>query len=485
MGVLSIILALPAVAGMLIALAPSSSLRLAQAIALVASLAAMLLSWSLLASFDTTQAGLQFAESTPWVPEIGVDYSIGVDGLSLPMVLLTTLLTFVAVLASIGPMRASSKAYFSWFMLMESAVLGVFLAQDWFLFYVFWELALVPMFFLIGIWGDEKRGVASMSFFLYTLAGSVLMLVGMMAAYLATPDHTFDMAKLAQAHGAWSKDFQMLVFAAFFIGMAVKVPSVPLHGWLPLAHVQAPVPVSMMLSGVLLKMGAYGLFRVLDMVPQGAEAFLPWLFVLGLISIVYGAFMAWRQDDLKSMVAYSSISHMGFVLVGIASFNATGLSGAMMQMFTHGVVTAALFMLVGVVYTHTHSRRLSELIGVGRGAPRYTVVMSITLLAAMGLPGLAGFVSEFNVLVGGYERWGLWVAIVGLGILVTSAYCLRVFGQFFVAPSGERASAMRDLDTREMVALLPLLALMIVLGLFPGSLIDLSSQAISQLAIFR
>lgn len=485
MGILSSILALPAAAGILIALMPSASLRLAQAIALLASLATALLSWGLLGSFDPAQSGLQFVESVPWVPEIGVTYTVGLDGLSLPMVLLTTLLTVVAVLASAGLGKASSKAYFSWFMFMESAVLGVFLAQDWFLFYVFWELALMPMFFLIGVWGDEKRGVASMSFFLYTLAGSVLMLVGMMAAYLATPEHTFDMLKLAEAHAGWSQEFQVMVFAAFFIGMAVKVPTVPLHGWLPLAHVQAPVPVSMMLSGVLLKMGAYGLFRLLDVAPLGAEAFLPWLLVLGVVSIVYGAFMAWHQDDLKSMVAYSSISHMGFVLVGLASFNATGLSGAMMQMFTHGIVTAALFMLVGVVYAHTHTRRLSELIGVGRGTPRYAVVTTITLLAAAGLPGLAGFPSEFNVLLGGYERWGLWVGLVGVGILVSSAYCLRVFGRFFVAPSGERAQAMRDLDAREMLALAPLLVLMIYLGLFPGALIELSSHAIAQLAIFR
>jgi NADH-quinone oxidoreductase subunit M len=459
MGVSSALLVIPALTAVILSLLPAQATRLIQGVALLGSAAACVLSWCLLAAFDPSLVGPQFEERIPWVPEIGVSYHVGIDGLSFAMILLTTLLTLVAVLASINTIKTSQKSYYCWLMILEVAILGVFLAQDWFLFYVFWEVALIPMFFLIGLWGGERRAAASINFFLYTLTGSVLMLIGLLAAYLATPEHSFEMAGMATAQAGWTQEFQVFVFAAVFIGMAVKIPSVPLHGWLPLAHVQAPVPVSMMLSGVLLKMGAYGLFRLLDLAPLGAGWFVPWLFVLGLVSIVYGAFMAWRQDDLKSMVAFSSISHMGFVLVGVASMNVTGFSGAMMQMFTHGIVTAALFMLVGVMYDHTHSRRLSELAGVGRQSPRFTVAMTVTLLAAMGIPGLAGFVSEFHVLIGAYQDWGLWVAVAGLGILVTSAYCLRVFGRVFVGTGAPRTHEMVDLNLRQMIALAPLVIL--------------------------
>jgi NADH-quinone oxidoreductase subunit M len=485
MGLASATLWMPLIAAALLALVPARSVRAVQGVALAGTAATLALALVVLISFDAAQPGLQFAERLPWVPEIGVTYSIGVDGLSLPMVLLTALLALVAVVASIGMITDKVKSYFVWFLLMEFAILGVFLAQDWFLFYVFWEVALIPMFFLIGVWGDEKRGAASMSFFLYTLAGSVLMLIGMVAAYLATPQHTFDMAEVAKSHTGWDRDFQILVFCAFFVGMAVKIPTVPLHGWLPLAHVQAPVPVSMMLSGVLLKMGAYGLLRLLDVAPQGAEWALPYLLALGLLSVVYGAFMAWRQDDLKSMVAYSSISHMGFVVVGVASLNISGISGAVMQMFTHGVITAALFMLVGVVYARTHSRSLSDMGGLAKPAPRYAVVMTVALLASMGLPGLAGFISEFHVLVGAFERWGLWVVIAGVGVLVTSAYSLRVFGRMFIDPATPKSDGMSDLTLRETLAVAPLVLLMIGLGLFPGPMLGLSSPALGQLFLLR
>lgn len=484
MGISSAILAAPALAAVLITVLPARATGLIQTVALLGAVAALALSWSLLGSFDPA-AGVQFEERVPWVPEIGVSYHVGIDGLSLPMVLLTTLLSLVALLASAEPIREGRKAYFAWFMAMEAAILGVFLAQDWFMFYVFWELALIPMFFLIGVWGGERRTQAGISFFLYTLSGSVLMLVGMMAAYLATPGHSFEMAAFTEAQAGWDKDLQMLVFAGFFVGMAVKIPSVPLHGWLPLAHVQAPAPVSMMLSGVLLKMGAYGLLRVLDVAPLGAAAFVPMLFVLGLVSIVYGAFMAWRQDDLKAMVAFSSISHMGFVLLGIAAFNSAGFAGAMLQMFTHGIVTAALFMLVGVAYDRTHTRRLSELAGAGRGSPRYAIALGLTLLSAMGLPGLAGFVSELHVLIGGYERWGLWVLIAGVGVLVTSAYCLRVFGRVLLAERGSATQTLTDLDLHQVVALAPLLLLMVLIGLFPGAMMDLAEPALQRISVLR
>lgn len=484
MGVSSALLIIPALTAAILVLLPAGATRMIQGVALLGSGAVLLLSWSLLAVFDPSMVGPQFEERFAWVPEIGVSYHVGIDGLSFAMILLTTLLTVVAVLASIHTIKTSLKAYFSWFMVMEVAILGVFLAQDWFLFYVFWEIALIPMFFLIGLWGGERRSAAAFSFFLYTLAGSILMLIGLMAAYLATPGQSFEMAAFAQAQSEWNLDFQIFVFAAIFVGMAVKIPSVPLHGWLPLAHVEAPVPVSMMLSGVLLKMGGYGLFRLLEVAPLGAEWFVPWLFTLGMVSIVYGAFLALRQDDLKSMVAFSSISHMGFVMVGVAALNLTGLSGAMMQMFTHGLVTAALFMLVGIMYDHTHTRRLSKLAGAGRHAPRFRIAMIITLLTAMSLPGLAGFIAEFHVLLGAFRHWGLWVIIAGIGVVVTSAYCLRVLGQvFFNGPDSPRSHEVADLNPREMIALVPLLILMVLLGLFPAILLNLFNPTLARLAI--
>ena len=349
---------------------------------------------------------------------------------------------------------------------------------------MFWEITLIPMFFLIGIWGGKERSTASMSFFLYTLGGSVFMLLGIIAAYLSTPEHTFDMIQMAKAHIGWSKEFQIMVFLAFFLGLAVKVPVFPLHGWLPLAHVEAPVPVSMILSGVLLKMGAYGLLRISGLVPEGLLWFLPFLLALGLINIVYGSLMAWRQTDLKAMVAFSSISHMGFVLIGIAGLTVAGFTGAVMQMFTHGIITGALFLLVGVIYERTHTRQVTDFGGLSRNVPAYSVAMSLALLASMGLPGLAGFISEFHALVGAWERWGLYVAFASIGILVTAAYSLRTIGRMFMGPFNPRWEGLQDLSPREYAAVLPLMALMIGLGLFPSYALTLMNATLGQMVRF-
>ena len=486
MGILSAIIWLPLLGAVAILFLPQQQIRLIQGVALACASASLVLSWGLLASFDAANPALQFVEKLQWVPEMGMTYSVGVDGLSLPMVLLTTLLTVVSLIASVSSITERVKAYFAWFLLMEFAILGVFMAQDWFLFYMFWEITLIPMFFLIGIWGGKERSTASMSFFLYTLGGSVFMLLGIIAAYLSTPEHTFDMIQMAKAHIGWSKEFQIMVFLAFFLGLAVKVPVFPLHGWLPLAHVEAPVPVSMILSGVLLKMGAYGLLRISGLVPEGLLWFLPFLLALGLINIVYGALMAWRQTDLKAMVAFSSISHMGFVLIGIAGLTVAGFTGAVMQMFTHGIITGALFLLVGVIYERTHTRQVTDFGGLSRNVPAYSVAMSLALLASMGLPGLAGFISEFHALVGAWERWGLYVAFASIGILVTAAYSLRTIGRMFMGPFNPRWEGLQDLSPREYAAVLPLMALMIGLGLFPSYALTLMNATLGQMvAIFK
>jgi len=435
----------------------------------------------LLFSFDRDTTALQFTERREWIPELGMTYALGLDGLSFPLLLLTTVVTLVAVIASLG-IRDRVKGYFAWFLLLEFAVLGVFVAQDWFLFYVFYEVGLVPMFFLIGLWGGQRRDAAAMSFFLYTLIGSIFMLLGIIAVYLNSDPNTFNMRELLEAREGWTQAFQIGPFLAFFAGFAVKIPTFPVHGWLPLAHVEAPTPVSMLLSGILLKMGAYGLMRAGELLPLALQWFAPILLALGFINIMYGALLAWRQADLKSMVAFSSIDHMGFVLVGIAALNATGFTGAVMMMVTHGIITAALFFLVGVIYERSHTRDLTEFGGLMSSIPVFSVLMSLALLASMGLPGLAQFVSEFHVLVGAFQQWGLYVIIALIGVLVTAAYSLRTIGRMFMGQLNPKWANLKDIEGRELVAVVPLAVLMVVLGLYPSVFLGLMDATLTQMA---
>ncbi len=480
MPILSLIIWIPLLGAAVILFVPKEWTRLIQLIALVCSSISFALACYLLTMFDLSSGALQFAENVQWVPEMGMTYSLAIDGLSLSMILLTTLITIACLFASLSQ-TDRVKAYFAWFMLLETAVLGVFAAQDWFLFYMFWEITLVPMFFLIGIWGGARKGPASLSFFLYTLGGSIFMLLGIIAAYVNSPTQSFDMSVLVQNNAGWSAELQALIFFGFFLGMAVKIPAFPLHGWLPLAHVEAPVPVSMFLSAILLKMGAYGLFRAGILLPLGLEWFLPILFALGLINIVYGALMAWRQDDLKGMVAYSSISHMGFVLLGVAAMTVAGFTGAIMQMVTHGIITAALFFLIGVLYEQAKTRNISDFGGLSRQIPRYGVMMSIALLASMGLPGLAGFISEFHVILGAFEHWGLYVAIASVGILVTAAYSLRTIGFMFTGALDTRWNHLQDIRGSQMLVGLVLVFLMVAIGVFPSPALNIVNSTATQM----
>ncbi|MGI9075707.1 MAG: complex I subunit 4 family protein [Gemmatimonadaceae bacterium] len=485
MPILSIIIGTPLVGLLLIMILPKGQVALARMVALLATGTAFVLSWSLLFRFDRETAALQFAERQPWVPELGMGYSLGIDGLSFPLVLLTTLVTVVAVLSSWN-VTERVRSYFAWFMLLELSMLGVFVAQDWFLFYVFWEIGLIPMFFLIGQWGGERRNVATMSFFLYTLGGSIAMLLGIVALYLNTDPRTFDMMAMMQAQGGWSQAFQMAPFVAFFLGFAVKIPAFPLHGWLPLAHVEAPTPVSIILSAVMLKMGGYGLMRLGTLLPLGLEWFSPVLLAIGLVNIVYGALLAWRQTDLKSMVAFSSISHMGFVIVGVAALNASGFSGAALQMVTHGIITAGLFVLVGVIYERTHTREVTEFGGLSTRIPIFSVLMSLALLASMGMPGLAQFVSELLVLLGAFQRWGLYVVVAMVAILLTAAYSLRTIGRMFMGPPNPRWANISDIRGAELAAALPLAFLTFLLGLYPSVALNLMRATMEQaVAIFE
>jgi len=485
MPILSTIIFIPLVGVAIIMMMPKQLVKPIQYVGVIFSGISFVLSWKLLGSFDGQSTAMQFAERYEWIPEMGMTYTLGVDGLSFPMVLLTSLLALASMIVAMS-ITDRAKGFFAWFLLLETALLGVFMAQDWFLFYMFWEITLIPMFFLIGIWGGKGRGIASMSFFLYTLAGSVFMLLGIIAAYLNTPEHTFDMTKMVEANTDWSREFQIFGFVAFFLGMAVKVPVFPLHGWLPLAHVEAPVPISMMLSGVLLKMGGYGLIRAATLFPLGIEWAAKFLWILAAISIVYGALMAWLQTDLKAMVAYSSISHMGFVVMGISGLNLTGFSGAVFQMFAHGLVTGALFLLVGVIYERTHTRESTDFGGLSKVVPIYAGMMSLAFLASMGLPGMAGFIGEFHALLGAFERWGLWVILATVGILITAAYSLRCIGQMFMGEFNTRWEGLNDMSSRELIALAPLAILIIGLGIFPGLGLALIAPTLTQIvAVFK
>lgn len=470
----------PLMGAILIVLLPERRRSLIRGVAVAHAAFALLLSLGVLYLFDRRSAAVQLAEPLPWSSDPSAAL-VGVDGLSLPLVLLTTLIAAVAVVASLG-VEARVKGYFAWLLLLEFATIGVFSAQSWSLFYMFYELTLVPLFFLISVWGGENRAAASMSFLLYTLGGSIFMLVALIALYAATPEHTFDMARMMRAGPGASREIQTLVFAGFFLGFAVKIPAFPLHGWLPLAHVEAPTPVSIMLSAVLLKMGGYGLMRATGTVPLGAMTLQPLLFIAAMVSLVYGAMLAWRQTDMKAMVAYSSVNHMGVVLLGIASLTTTGFLGATVQMVSHGVITAALFLLVGALYERTHTRDLGDYGGLAAVAPRFAVALSLAVLASMGLPGLSGFVGELHAIAGGFERWRLLVALASVGVLITASYSLRALRALLLGPRGPGVASIGDLRRREIVALAPLAALMVGLGVAPDALLRLVKATITQIA---
>ncbi len=480
MGVLSAIIWTPVIGLVAMLFLPKEKVALIRGLALVAAGTPLVLSWSLLATFDRAAQNPQYGESLTWIPELGMTYTLGVDGLSLPLILLTTLLVFVAVLGSLHVPR-NPRAYYSWVLLLESSCLGVFAARDWFLLYVFWEVALVPMFFLIGLWGGPQKERATMTYFLYTLGGSILMLIGIFAVYLAADPHTFDMDALQAASRDWSAGFQVVPLLALLAGFAVKIPIFPLHGWLPLAHVQAPAPVSVILSGVMLKLGAYGLLRSTEILPEGIRTLAPLLFALALINILYGAFLAFRQTDVKAIVAFSSISHMGFVVLGIAALNQSGFTGAVFMMVAHGIVTGALFLLSGLLYERTGTLVLDEIAGVGSRMPGFKAVFTLTLLASMGLPGLIQFPAEVQVLLGAFEGFGLLVLVAAAGILITATFTLRVIGGVLSDDKETRWSRLSDLRGPELAAIAPLAVLAVVLGVVPGIALGMSNSTIETL----
>jgi len=475
---LSIIVFLPLVAVLLISMLPREREGTARWIATVVAALDLILTVIMVIDFDPA-AGFQFAEKVSWVPQVGIQYYLAVDGISISMVFLSALLTLIAVVAS-WKVEVKPKAYFAMIMLLEVGMNGVFVALDFVLFYVFWELVLVPMYFLIGTWGGPRREYAALKFFLYTLFGSVFMLVGIVALYLQAG--TFDILALTEA--GLSVQFQWWVFAAFFLGFAVKVPVFPLHTWLPDAHVEAPTAASVLLAGVLLKMGTYGFIRIsLPILPDAAAQWSPFLAALAAVSIVYGAAVAFAQTDMKKLVAYSSVSHMGFVMLGIASGTAEGLSGAVAVMFSHGVVTGMLFLLVGMVYERTHTRVIDDVRGLSSQVPVAAGLLAFASFASLGLPGLSGFVGEFLSLVGAWrsEMWPGWVILSAVGVLLAAAYMLWLVQRVVLGTPSHSVADIEDLGPREIAVLLPLVALTLGVGVYWDALLRYVDPAVRTL----
>ncbi len=491
--ILTVITFVPLLGSLIVLCMPKERERLIKQFSIAVSFIPLILSILLWVNLDK-DAGIQFEELVAWIPAIHVNYHVGADGLSVPLIFLTALLTTLSLFYSSFTIKNRVKEFFFLFLLLEMGMFGVFVSLDFVLFYVFWEIGLVPMYFLIGVWGGPRREYAAIKFFLYTLVGSVAMLLAIIGIYLNTG--TFDIIQAA-ALRPFVENFTLgaLAFWAIFLAFAIKVPMFPFHTWLPDAHVEAPTAGSVILAGILLKLGCYGFFRILlPMFPEQFHYFAPVVAVLAVISIVYGAMVSMAQWDLKKLIAYSSVSHMGYVMLGLAAAafalgskdmltsQAIAMNGAVFQMFNHGIITGALFFLVGVIYERAHTRDLKAFGGLASKVPYYYGIMLVAGLASLGLPGLAGFWGEFFVFRGTFAIAPVYAAVGVIGIVFTAAYILwKVIQHVFLGPFNEKWADLRDMDTYEKITLWPLVGFMVLFGLYPPLIVDTINAAMTRL----
>ena len=472
---LSLILWLPLVGTLLLLFLFSE--RNIKVAALLITLVDFILSLGLLLNWQSTGA-MQFEEFAPWIAQLNINYHLGVDGISLFLVLLTTLMGPIVVLFSWNNIRENLRAFLILMLIQQTAMLGVFMALDLILFFLFWEMSIIPMYFLIGKWGSGRRVYAANKFLLYTLVGSAFMLIAIIALYVVTG--SFDWADLRGA--SLTPALEFLAFWAFAIAFAVKVPLFPLHTWLPDAHVQAPTAGSVILAGILLKMGTYGFLRFsLPLFPQAAVTYAPWLAGVAIIGILYGALVALVQKDVKSLVAYSSIAHLGFVMLGIVTFSSQGLSGAVLQNINHGLSTGALFLLVGMLYDRRHTRLLADYGGLWKQVPVFSAIFLLVAMSSAGLPGLNGFIGEFTILVGAFRVNVIWAALGTLGIVFAAWYLLTAARGLLFGPLDEKNKDLPDLSRREFWLLVPILILFFVIGLFPNLFFDKINPSVETL----
>lgn len=489
--ILSVMIFTPLIGMLVVMLMNKEKTELIKYTSVAVSIIPLILSVMLWFGYDSSTAAMQFTERYEWIPSLSIQYFLGVDGLSVPMLFLTALLSTISLIVSFH-ITNRVKEYFAFFLLLEAGMIGVFAALDFFLFYIFWEVMLVPMYFLIGIWGGPRKEYAAIKFFLYTLFGSIFMLVGILILYLNSSPHTLDMMELIAQGNQFAHSLQILVWVFFFLAFAIKVPIFPFHTWLPDAHVEAPTAVSIILAGVLLKMGTYGFLRIsYPMLPFGTQYFAYPFAILGVIGIIYGALVSMAQKDLKKLVAYSSVSHMGYCVLGMAVFfinsngqpHTTGLAGCIFQMFSHGLITGALFLLVGVLYDRAHTREIAAFGGLGAKLPLYTALMTVFAMASLGLPGMSGFVAEFMVFVGAFASptYQIMTGIAVIGVVLTAAYILRMVQRMFLGEFNVKWAGLTEINGREILAVAPLLILTIALGVYPKPLVTMISATLENI----
>lgn len=483
--ILSLLIFLPLAGAFILFFIPGSQKDALRTTAFGVALLNFFASLILLFYFDDSTHRMQFVERFKWIPDVGAEYHLGIDGISLLLILLTTFITVIAVLCSWSAVEERVKEYMIYVLALSTGMIGVFASLDIILFFLFWEIGLVPMYFLIGIWGGPRKLYANIKFFLYTLFGSIFMLVGILALYYAhgnmTGEYTFNLLKLYEV--AYPYDLQWWVFLAFFLGFAIKVPLFPFHTWLPDAHVEAPTAGSVILAGVLLKMGTYGFLRFnLSLLPSASIAFTPFILALSVVGIIYGAFLAMAQTDMKKLVAYSSVSHLGAVMAGIFAMNQQGIDGGVLQMINHGISTGGLFLIIGMIYERRHTRIMDEFGGLSKVMPVYAAFTIVIALSSIALPGTNGFVGELLILIGLFKYSILAAAIAIIGIVAGPIYilgmCQRVIFGKVKHPENE---GLKDLNMREIMTLVPIILLIIWIGIYPGPFLKLSSASVAHI----